>query len=83
MQILYFAWVREQVGAAEEQVSPGPDVTNVGELLEWLRARGGGFASALEDRTRIRVAVNQQHVGEDHVVTTGDEIAIFPPVTGG
>ena len=52
-------------------------------LLDWLRSRGGGYASALEDLSVIRVAVNQEFAAPDHAVADGDEIALFPPVTGG
>lgn len=83
MKLLYFAWVREKVGLSEEDIDLAADVTNVAELLDWLRTRGPGFEAALADDARIRVAVNQDHVPLDFPVTQGDEVAIFPPVTGG
>ncbi len=52
-------------------------------LLDWLRSRGGGYAEALRDLSVVRVAVNQNYVGLEHPVREGDEIAVFPPVTGG
>lgn len=83
MKILYFAWVREKAGIASEDVSPPADVRDVSGLVEWLRARGGKPAAALADFRAIRVAVNQEHVPLDHPVAAGDEVAFFPPVTGG
>lgn len=80
--VLYFAWVRERVGIAQEIVAvEGP--TTVGSLAERLAALSDGHASALADRARLRAAVNQDFVGWDAPVEPGDEVAIFPPVTGG
>ncbi len=83
MQLLYFAWVRERIGTGEETLSLPGDVATVEELLDWLTARDERYAAAFEQRDHIRVAVNQTYVGNDHPVSDGDEVAIFPPVTGG
>ena len=56
---------------------------DVAGLLEWLRGRNPRYAEALRDLSVIRVAVNQDYVGLEHPVRAGDEIALFPPVTGG
>jgi molybdopterin synthase sulfur carrier subunit len=52
-------------------------------LLDWLKTRGPGYAEALRDLSVVRVAVNQDYVGNEHPVRDGDEVALFPPVTGG
>ena len=83
MKILYFAWLREKTGLSEEEVDPPADVTTVAALLDWLASRGPQFAEALKDRSVVRVAVNQDYAQPDHPVSAGDEIALFPPVTGG
>lgn len=83
MKILYFAWVRQKVGMDEENYTPPGTVETVGDLMDALRARGGGYASAFDDPKRIRAAVNQTHVGFDAPVGPDDEVAFFPPVTGG
>lgn len=83
MQLLYFAWLRAKVGVAEEKVSPPAEVNTVGGLLEWLKQRGAGYGEALADLSVVRVAVNQEYVGLDHPVKADDEVALFPPVTGG
>jgi len=83
MKILYFAWLREQVGTDREEVSPPAGVVDVGALVAWLKDRSDGHAEALGDIARVRVAVNQEAVGLDHPVAAGDEIAFFPPMTGG
>jgi sulfur-carrier protein len=83
VKLLYFAWVRSKLGIGEETVSPPAGVRDVAGLIDWLRQRGAGAADAFSDLTLIRVAVNQDYVELDHPVAAGDEIAFFPPVTGG
>jgi sulfur-carrier protein len=83
MKILWFAWLRTRVGTGEENIAKPADVSNVGELLDFLAARSPGHAEALKNRAVVRVAVNQTYVKADHAIADGDEIAIFPPVTGG
>jgi sulfur-carrier protein len=83
VKLLYFAWLRARIGCAEEEVPLPPEVRDVAGLLDWLRSRGGNYAEALQNLSVVRVAVNQGYVGSEHPVREGDEIAIFPPVTGG
>jgi molybdopterin synthase sulfur carrier subunit len=83
MRVLYFAWVKSKVGIGEEQVDPPAGVATVGSLLDWLSQRSAKHAAALANRSVVRVAVNQEYVGADHPVRPGDEVALFPPVTGG
>ena len=83
MHVLYFAWVREKAGLAEEEVTPPDNVTDVAALRSWLRARGGGPAEALADLSLLRIAVNHEHAGLGQPVRQNDEVAFFPPITGG
>jgi molybdopterin synthase sulfur carrier subunit len=83
VKLIYFAWVRQKVGRAEEVVDVPRDVATVGALASWLQARGGGYAEAFADLKRMRAAVNQEHVDFATPVSAGDEVAFFPPVTGG
>jgi sulfur-carrier protein len=83
VKILYFAWLRARIGCAEEELTLPPQVRDVAGMLDWLRARGSRYAEALQNQAVIRVAVNHDYVGLDHPVGEGDEVAIFPPVTGG
>jgi molybdopterin synthase sulfur carrier subunit len=83
IKLVYFAWLRVRIGHAEEEVPLPPGIGDVAGLLCWLQARGGGYAEALKDLSIVRVAVNQDYVGRDHGVRDGDEVALFPPVTGG
>lgn len=83
MKVLYFAWLREKAGVTSEELDPPADVSTVGDLIRWQRQRGPEFAAAFADANLVRVAVNQEHVQLDHPLRPGDEIAFFPPVTGG
>lgn len=83
MKLLYFAWVRSKIGIAEESVDLPGDVTNVAALLDWLAGRGANYAAALKERGIVKVAVNQEYAELDWPVHPGDEVALFPPVTGG
>ena len=83
MKILYFAWLKSLTGVAEEEVEPPAEVTTVGALLDWLKGRGPGHAQALADLEAVRVAVNQDYARPADPVAPDDEVALFPPVTGG
>ena len=83
MKILYFAWLRARTGCAEEEVAPPPEVATVGELLQWLRGLSPGHGEALADLSVVCVAVNQEFAKPETPVAAGDEVALFPPVTGG
>jgi molybdopterin synthase sulfur carrier subunit len=83
MRILYFAWLRSKIGLAEEHVEPPAEVTDVASLLRWLQGRGPGFAAALQDLAVVRVAVNQDYAKPSQRLSQDDEVALFPPVTGG
>ena len=83
MNVLYFAWVRQKTGRSEETIEHVPALRTVGDLARHLAARGGGYGEAFADLSRLRAAVNQVHVPMDTTIGAGDEIAFFPPVTGG
>jgi sulfur-carrier protein len=83
VKLLYFAWLRARIGCAEEELALPPEAHDVAGLLDWLRSRGDRYAEALQNLAIVRVAVNQDYVGLDHPVRDADEVAIFPPVTGG
>ncbi|CAN7305869.1 molybdopterin converting factor subunit 1 [Aminobacter aminovorans] len=82
-KLIYFAWVRERIGKAEEEVELPADVKTVRELLLWLKSRGEEFESALQHPEVIRVAINQEHVDHREPIGSAREIALFPPMTGG
>ncbi len=83
LQVLYFAWLRERIGLAEERVEPPQEVASVADLVGWLRSRGAGYAEALADPGRVRCAINQEFATPRAALAHGDEVAFFPPITGG
>ena len=83
MKLLYFAWLKTKTGVAEEEVELPAEVATVRDLLAWLKGRGPGYAEALADLQVVRVAVNQEYAEPDHPLGPDDEVALFPPVTGG
>ena len=83
MRILYFAWVRERVGKAEETLEPPPSVVTVSDLMQWLSSRGEEYAHAFEQAKVIRAAIDKRHVKPDTAIGGAKEIAFFPPMTGG
>jgi len=81
MTLLYFAWIRQKIGKSEEQMmAPAIDVA---ALIAHLKNLGPHYAEAFADLSRIRIAVNQRHAGMDTAIGADDEVAFFPPVTGG
>ena len=83
MKVLYFAWVRERVGKAEETVAPPSNVRTVSDLMQWLVARGEEYANAFATPRVIRAAIDHTHVKPDTAIAGAREIAFFPPMTGG
>ena len=83
LKLVYFAWVRERVGKAEEEIVPPASVTTVAELMRWLRDRGEEYAHAFENPKVIRAAIDKSHVRPDTAIAGAREIAFFPPMTGG
>jgi molybdopterin converting factor subunit 1 len=83
MKILYFAWLRTRTGMASEEVAPPAEVTTVAALMDWIAGRHPGFGEAMAAQGVIRAAVNQDYAQPGDPVRPGDEVAFFPPVTGG
>ncbi|MEM6307879.1 MAG: molybdopterin converting factor subunit 1 [Pseudomonadota bacterium] len=81
MNVLYFAWVRERIGAGHEQIDDIPET--VADLIALLSQRSDGHAAALGQVDQLRVAVDQALVPLDHPLKNAREVAIFPPMTGG
>ena len=83
VRILYFAWIREAVGRAEENVAVPSDIDTVRALVTWLRARGPEYETAFAKPDIVRAAIDHRHVKVDAGISGAREIAFFPPVTGG
>ncbi len=83
LTILYFAWLRERTGASHEEIALPEGVRTVSALIDHLSAQSPGHAAAFQNRRTVRAAVNQEFADLSQPVQPGDEVAFFPPVTGG
>jgi sulfur-carrier protein len=83
VELLYFARLREALGVDRERVTLPAEVATAGALRSWLAGRGERWAVELDAKRSVRVAVNQDLVDPAHPLADGDEVALFPPVTGG
>jgi sulfur-carrier protein len=83
LRILYFAWLRERVGQAEEELLLPQGIETLGDLIAWLRTRHAGYEAAFAEPRLVRAAVNQEFARPEAAISDGDEVAFFPPITGG
>ncbi|WP_042298892.1 molybdopterin converting factor subunit 1 [Paraburkholderia kururiensis] len=83
IQLKFFASVREALGVAHEFVEVPDGIATVGDVRDWLRARGGVWAETLAEGRALRMACNHVMTDAGTRITDGCEVAFFPPVTGG
>ena len=83
IRIVYFAWVRERIGKASEELELPADVKTVGDLIAHLSTLGEEYAAAFEVPQVIRAAINEEHAEHGEPIGNAREIALFPPMTGG
>ena len=83
MVIKYFSWIKEQIGKSEEQINIPSDITNVNQLINYLNEKDTKYNLLFEKKELIKIAVNKTYSSFDTNVSNSDEIAFFPPVTGG
>lgn len=86
LQLRFFASLREQLGCAEQSVILPPEITSVGQVRAWLMERGGVWADSLAAGRQVRMAYQQVMCDESEQLNLSDanqEVAFFPPVTGG
>ena len=83
MKILYFAWLRQRIGTDTEEFVLPNEIQTVEDLINWLITRGPGYSDAFAKPEVIRAAVNLEYVNFAHSLKNEDEVAFFPPVTGG
>ena len=83
MKLVYFAWVRERVGVADEIIDVPSKIKTVEALAQWLSTRDEGYASAFENPKLVRAAIDRIHAKPHDLIAGAQEIAFFPPMTGG
>lgn len=83
MRIAYFAWVRERMGVADEEIVAPDAVQTVADLIDWLAARDERSGHAFAEPHRIRAAIDGAMAGPSASLAGAGEVALFPPVTGG
>ena len=83
MIIKYFSWIKEHVGKSEEQIELPDDINNINELINYLNEIDKKYSIIFEKKELIKIAVNKTYTSFDANISNNDEIAFFPPVTGG
>ena len=83
VKLLFFASLREQLGVAQEDLEIPKEVDSLEKLKQHLKSRGGAFEKAFGGKALVRGAINQEIAAPAARVKAGDEVAFFPPVTGG
>jgi molybdopterin synthase sulfur carrier subunit len=83
VKVLFFASLREQLGTSAEEIELPAGVATVAALRSHLVGRGGAWEGALAEKKNVRAAINQDMAKPGAAIRAGDEIAFFPPVTGG
>ena len=83
MKILYFAWVRDKIGLDSEEFNLPSEIVTAGEFIEWFKTRGDTYAEVIGASDTVKMAINQEYAGPENAISNEDEVALFPPVTGG
>ena len=83
MKLVYFAWIREQIGVGSEERAAPVGVETAGDLIAWLAGQGETYAAAFAEPKMIRIAFDQELVEHDAAIGDTAEVAFFPPMTGG
>ncbi len=83
VKLVYFAWVRERVGVAEERVALPGGIATIADLVRWLKGRDEGYEAAFANEAIVRAAIDHEHAKPDASIAGASEIAFFPPMTGG
>ena len=83
MVVKYFSWIKEHIGKAEEVIDLPEDITTIKELISYLENLNDGYKLAFEKKNLIKIAINKSYSSLDEKIDNNDEIAFFPPVTGG
>ena len=83
MVVKYFSWIKEHIGKSEEKIDLPSNITNVNQLINYLNEIDKKYNIILKKKELIKIAVNKTYSSFDTNISNSDEIAFFPPVTGG
>ena len=83
MHIKYFSWVKDQIGEESENIKITEEIITVNDLINFLKKKNDKYAKTFDDFSVIRCAVNMEVTDLNHKISDNDEIAFFPPMTGG
>ena len=83
MKIVYFAWVRERIGFSSESIDISGNIKTLDNLIDYLAVKSPGHKEALSNKNILKFSVNFEYANINHNINNNDEVAIFPPVTGG
>ena len=83
MVVKYFSWIKEHIGKSEEKIDLPSNITNVNQLINYLNEIDEKYNIIFEKKELIKIAVNKTYSSFDTNISNSDEIAFFPPVTGG
>lgn len=83
VKLFYFAKVREALGVDQEEIDLVSSIETVADLVDFLKSRGSAWQATFSELSSMRMAVNQEIVDDSHAIRANDEVAFFPPITGG
>ena len=83
MVIKYFSWIKEHIGKSEEKIILPSNINNINQLINYLNEIDEKYKLLYEKKELIKIAVNKKYSSFDTNISNSDEIAFFPPVTGG
>ena len=83
MKILYFSWIKDKVGKSEEEFLLEDEVKTVKDLIIFLKSKNDMYKEAFADISSIKVSINMEIANFEDIIANNDEIAFFPPMTGG
>ena len=83
MNILYFSWIKDKLGKAKENIAVDQNISSVAELITFLENKDETYKEVFKDISSIRVSINMETANMDDPISINDEIAFFPPMTGG